>query len=62
MLFRSLQRSASQCLKLADHLARNVAVSFFEPLGDWVSSGPADTNVNDIRAMMVWWAWLSLRA
>jgi glycerate 2-kinase len=49
----TLQRAASQGLKLADHLARNDAVGFFEPLGDLVITGPTHTNVNDFRAMLV---------
>ena len=49
----TLARAASQGLKLADHLARNDAVGFFEPLGDLVITGPTHTNVNDFRAMLV---------
>lgn len=49
----TLQRAASQGLKLADHLARNDAVGFFEPLGDLVITGPTHTNVNDFRAILV---------
>lgn len=49
----TLARAASQSLKLADHLARNDAVGFFEPLGDLVITGPTHTNVNDFRAMLV---------
>jgi hydroxypyruvate reductase len=40
-------------LKLTDHLSRNDAVGFFEPLGDLVISGPTHTNVNDFRAVLV---------
>ena len=49
----TLARAASQSLKLADHLARNDAVGFFEPLGDLVITGPTHTNVNDFRAIWV---------
>jgi hydroxypyruvate reductase len=49
----TLARAGSQGLKLADHLARNDAVGFFEPLGDLVITGPTHTNVNDFRAMLV---------
>ncbi len=49
----TLARAASQSLKLADHLSRNDAYGFFEPLGDLVVTGPTHTNVNDFRAMLV---------
>jgi hydroxypyruvate reductase len=39
--------------KLDDHLQRNDACGFFEPLGDLVITGPTHTNVNDFRAMLV---------
>ena len=50
----TLHRASLQGLKLADHLARNDAVGYFEPLGDLVITGPTHTNVNDFRAMLVW--------
>ena len=49
----TLARAASQSLKLADHLSRNDAYGFFEPLGDLVVTGPTHTNVNDFRAILV---------
>ena len=49
----TLARAAAQGLKLPDHLARNDAYGFFEPLGDLVITGPTHTNVNDFRAMWV---------
>lgn len=49
----TLARAASKGLKLSDHLARNDAYGFFEPLGDLVMTGPTHTNVNDFRAVMV---------
>jgi len=49
----TLARAASQSLKLADHLSRNDAYGFFEPLGDLVITGPTHTNVNDFRVMLV---------
>jgi hydroxypyruvate reductase len=49
----SLARAAALGLKLSDHLARNDAVGFFEPLGDLVVTGPTHTNVNDFRALLV---------
>ena len=49
----TLARAAAQGLKLTDHLARNDAYGFFEPLGDLVITGPTHTNVNDFRAVLV---------
>jgi glycerate 2-kinase len=49
----TLARAVAQGLKLADHLARNDAVGFFEPLGDLVITGPTHTNVNDFRALLI---------
>jgi hydroxypyruvate reductase len=49
----TLARAAARGLKLAEHLARNDAYGFFEPLGDLVITGPTHTNVNDFRALWV---------
>jgi glycerate 2-kinase len=49
----SLARAAALGIKLSDHLARNDAVGFFEPLGELVVTGPTHTNVNDFRAVLV---------
>jgi glycerate 2-kinase len=49
----TLARARAKGLKLADHLARNDAYGFFEPLGDLVFTGPTHTNVNDFRAVLV---------
>jgi hydroxypyruvate reductase len=49
----TLARAAALGLKVADHLQRNDAYGFFEPLGDLVITGPTHTNVNDFRAMLV---------
>ena len=49
----TLARAAALGLKLSDHLARNDAVGFFEPLNDLVVTGPTHTNVNDFRAVLV---------
>ena len=49
----TLQRAAAMGLKAQDHLDRNDAYSFFEPLGDLVSPGPTFTNVNDFRALLI---------
>jgi hydroxypyruvate reductase len=49
----TLARAATQGLKVTDHLARNDAYGYFEPLGDLVVTGPTHTNVNDFRAVLV---------
>ena len=49
----TLSRALSLGHKLDDHLQRNDACGFFEPLGDLVITGPTHTNVNDFRAMLV---------
>lgn len=49
----TLARAASRGLKLPDHLARNDAYGFFQPLGNLVVTGPTHTNVNDFRALLV---------
>jgi glycerate 2-kinase len=49
----TLSRASHQGLKLADHLARNDAYTFFDALGDLVVSGPTHTNVNDFRAVLI---------
>lgn len=43
----------AQALHLPDHLARNDACGFFDPLDDLVVTGPTYTNVNDFRALLV---------
>ena len=49
----TLVRAAALGRKVADHLHRNDAYGFFEPLGDLVITGPTHTNVNDFRAILV---------
>ena len=49
----TLARAAAQGLKVGQHLERNDAYGFFEPLGDLVITGPTHTNVNDFRALLV---------
>jgi hydroxypyruvate reductase len=49
----TVQRAAALGLKLQDHLDRNDAYGFFEPLGNTVFTGPTHTNVNDFRALLV---------
>ena len=49
----TLARAHAKRLHLPDHLARNDACGFFDPLGDLVFTGPTYTNVNDFRAVLV---------
>lgn len=49
----TLARAAALGLRAGDHLERNDAWSFFEPLGDLVVTGPTFTNVNDFRALLI---------
>ena len=49
----TLARARQHALSLPDHLDRNDAVGFFEPLSDLLFTGPTHTNVNDFRALLV---------
>ena len=49
----TLARSSALGLNISDHLARNDAYGYFDPLGDLVMTGPTHTNVNDFRAVLV---------
>jgi hydroxypyruvate reductase len=49
----TLARAQSLGLKVSEHLSRNDAYGYFEPLGDLVMTGPTHTNVNDFRAVLV---------
>ena len=49
----TLARARAMGLKAEDHLDRNDAYRFFQPLGDLVLTGPTYTNVNDFRALLV---------
>ena len=49
----TLTRALALGHKVDQHLQRNDAYGFFEPLGDLVITGPTHTNVNDFRAMLV---------
>jgi glycerate 2-kinase len=49
----TLARAATLGLKVGDHLSRNDAHGYFQPLGDLVMTGPTHTNVNDFRALLV---------
>jgi hydroxypyruvate reductase len=49
----TLARALALGHKVDEHLQRNDAYGFFEPLGDLVITGPTHTNVNDFRAILV---------
>jgi hydroxypyruvate reductase len=49
----TLARALALGHKVDEHLQRNDAYGFFEPLGDLVVTGPTHTNVNDFRALLV---------
>jgi glycerate 2-kinase len=49
----TLARAAALGLKVSDHLSRNDAYGYFQPLDDLVITGPTHTNVNDFRAVLV---------
>ena len=49
----TLARAQAQGMRLADHLDRNDAYGYFQPLGDLLVCGPTHTNVNDFRALLV---------
>ena len=49
----TLVRPQALGLKVSDHLSRNDAYGFFEPLGDLVVTRPTHTNVNDFRPVLV---------
>jgi len=49
----TLARAAKLGLRAQDHLDRNDAYGFFQPLDDLVAPGPTFTNVNDFRALLI---------
>ena len=49
----TLARAQTLGLKVDEHLQRNDAYGFFQPLDDLVITGPTHTNVNDFRVMLV---------
>ncbi|MEO8856537.1 MAG: glycerate kinase [Burkholderiaceae bacterium] len=49
----TLQRAATQRMKIEQYLDRNDAYGFFDALGDLLVTGPTFTNVNDFRAVLV---------
>jgi glycerate-2-kinase len=48
-----LTRAAEQGLDPRDYLERNDAYHFFDPLGGLLKTGPTDTNVCDVRVVVV---------
>jgi hydroxypyruvate reductase len=49
----AIEQAARLGLDPADYLARNDAYHWFEPLGALVKTGPTDTNVCDVRVVLV---------
>jgi glycerate 2-kinase len=49
----TLKRAVEQGLDWTQFLANNDAYHFFEPLGDLLITGPTNTNVMDLRIMLV---------
>ncbi len=47
------QRAAGLGLEAKDYLANNDSYHFFEPLGDLLITGPTQTNVMDVRLILV---------
>jgi hydroxypyruvate reductase len=47
-----LSAAAAQQLSAPDHLARNDAYHFFDPLGGLIRTGPTHTNVCDLRVVL----------
>ena len=50
---RTIRRAQKLGLKPADFLSNNDAYHFFERLGDLVKTGPTNTNVMDLRIILV---------
>jgi hydroxypyruvate reductase len=49
----TLQRAASSGLNLHTYLTANDSYHFFDPLGDLYKTGPTNTNVMDLRILLV---------
>jgi hydroxypyruvate reductase len=49
----TIGRAQQQSLKAADYLRNNDSYHFFEPLGDLIKTGPTNTNVMDLRVMLI---------
>ena len=50
---QTVQRAKTMGLNPGDFLSNNDAYHFFERLGDLVKTGPTNTNVMDLRIMLV---------
>jgi hydroxypyruvate reductase len=50
---QTLERAAKRGLAAKDYLADNDAYHFFKPLGDLLMTGPTNTNVMDVRLVLV---------
>src|SRR5262249_11025119 len=50
---RTSARAAKLGLSPKDHLANNDSYHFFEKLGDLLVTGPTNTNVMDVRLMLI---------
>ncbi len=53
VLAAALAGGPARRLEAADYLARNDAYHFFEPLGALLKTGPTQTNVCDLRVILV---------
>jgi hydroxypyruvate reductase len=51
--WQTIERAGQLGLEPADHLARNDAYHWFEPVGALVKTGPTHTNVCDVRVVVV---------
>jgi hydroxypyruvate reductase len=49
----TVSRATQQQLELADYLNNNDSYHFFEALGDLIKTGPTNTNVMDLRIVLV---------
>jgi hydroxypyruvate reductase len=49
----TLQRARALDLNVNDYLANNDSYHFFEPLGDLLLTGPTNTNVMDLRILLI---------
>jgi hydroxypyruvate reductase len=50
---RTCQRAAKLGLSAKEYLANNDSYHFFEPLGDLLITGPTNTNVMDVRLILI---------
>jgi glycerate-2-kinase len=49
----TVSRATQQQLELTDYLNNNDSYHFFEALGDLIKTGPTNTNVMDLRIVLV---------